>query len=1837
MRSGMMALRRFSAAILLLTCQGPVFAALAGDVAVNQWFEFSNSKMESAFPGTGAVMVAWSGGVYDSGRDQLVIWGGGHADYSGNEVYAFGPLAGTNPTWKRLTNPSNPPADNKPYAPDGRPVSRHTMAVLDYLPTPFNKMISCGIPSQYSNGYSASGVDLFDFTINGMTGQPWSVGAAAPSTEYASMAACAYNPATQRVWFQDAGSSRSRLQQYNPTTNTWTAHAYNSPVGTTIAAIDPTRNLFVWLEAGVGLKVFDLNNPDAPPYVPATSGVANPQTAYAPGFVYDPVNDRFVAWHGGTTLYSLSIPSNPKTGTWTWAVIPLDGGNTVTPSVPTTSSGGYETGTYGRFRYLPALHGVVVVSATDQSVYFRKLDGTVGSPVPSVTLSATPTTVASGRSSTLTWTTANMPSTVTGCTASGSWSGTKTISGFETTGPLTATATYTLTCGSAVQGVTITIGSSAPPAVPTATISATSISVTSGGSSTLTWSSTNATSCTASNAWTRTNLPSSNAGTPVTPPTTPGTYTYSLTCTGLGGTSPLASVTVAVTAAAPAPAPVGAITTVQLQNTIATAQTNAVVTFGHAFKQGDVPTRNTVIAKDSLGNPVTLQVDKKATYADGTLRHAVLTAKLPTLAGSATIPITLFAQVDAVAPTLVSLASLLLDPTFDSQVSLNVYNFKSVGSITNSGTTATATITGHGWATGQSVTIESANQAAYNGTFAVTVVDANTVTYTMSSVPAGPATGIITARYGNPVLYTASARTLLQTTTPKPWLSGPEVSEWIVGGPVKDASGVPHPHLTAYFHIRAYAGSPITKVRVDAVVENNWTFKAGATAFLYLPTVTVGGTTIYNNGGASLTQYHHTRWHQIGWWNNSDPQIFVQHNTRYLRDTKAVPNYASITLQESVLSSYSQSITPMSIANMLFYWPDTGYSSQIGMMPEWYASYIISGDIRAYNGVLANDSAGGSYSYHYRDENTGLVPSIDTYPTLSEQYPETGLVAGAGGNPNTHDTSHSPLIGYLGYMLTGDYYYLEELQFLANYNFLYNNYVYRQYDKGVLSGQNRAMAWGIRTIAAAAAITPDSSPLQSYFVNKLNNNLDDKAVKWSLPPTNNLGAIQDYNWNPPSSIYYSPWQNNFFVATVNWTVELGFNSVNALSLRNWFNKWPTGLMGQDNSGFCPYFAGEYNFTAGIVDASNNYRSFLSLYQAQYPVESANPCPTSGLMNGYSNLPNGYYSNMQPALAMAVDAGTATQATWNKFVSLGTADYTGAPVWGIVPRPASGSPASPSVTLTANPSSVVSGRGTSLTWVALNSSGCTAAWTASQATSDNQSILNITSTTAYSMTCTGTGGSTTQSVTVTVTVAPPPPVPTVTLSASSNSILYNTSSTLNWTSTNATSCTASGATAGGMWSGSQSTASSASKPLTNLKTTGTYTLTCSNASGASTPKSVTITVAAPLVPTVVTFTASPASLAYNTEGSTLTWSSSDATSCDAGGAWSGAKSASGSQGTGSLTSTSIFSITCTGDGGTSLPKSVTVTVAPPPTPIPTVTITANALSISSGNNVTLTWSSTDATACTASNAWSGPKLKADYEIRSGLVVGANTFTLTCTGAGATGSQSVTVNVTPPLVPTASINVDQSSVSYNGSTKLSWSSTAASKCDASGGWNGVQAVSGSVTFTDLKANTTYSIVCTGPGGSSATQQVTVAVAAPGVPTITLSATPISDSGNLTSTTGSSSLTVSPNDSVTLTWSSANTDSCTALASTAGGFEGWSGTQSTSGTRVVGPLTLSVSLTLDCVGPVGKDRQTVAITVTGSSASQTTKVGGGVMDPLMAGGLLLLWAGLRRARAVRISYRG
>ena len=98
--------------------------------------------------------------------------------------------------------------------------------------------------------------------------------------------------------------------------------------------------------------------------------------------------------------------------------------------------------------------------------------------------------------------------------------------------------------------------------------------------------------------------------------------------------------------------------------------------------------------------------------------------------------------------------------------------------------------------------------------------------------------------------------------------------------------------------------------------------------------------------------------------------------------------------------------------------------------------------------------------------------------------------------------------------------------------------------------------------------------------------------------------------------------------------------------------------------------------------------------------------------------------------------------------------------------------------------------------------------------------------------------------------------------------------------------------------------------------------------------------------------------------------------------------------------SILFITACGGGGGGGSSA-------PSTPSPIVTISSSAASAVVGETVTISWSSTNSTSCSASGAWSGSKsINGNEDVTIGAS-GTNNYSLSCTGEGGSGSSSATV--------------------------------------------------------------------------------------------------------------------------------------------------------------------------------------------------------------------------------------
>jgi hypothetical protein len=79
-----------------------------------------------------------------------------------------------------------------------------------------------------------------------------------------------------------------------------------------------------------------------------------------------------------------------------------------------------------------------------------------------------------------------------------------------------------------------------------------------------------------------------------------------------------------------------------------------------------------------------------------------------------------------------------------------------------------------------------------------------------------------------------------------------------------------------------------------------------------------------------------------------------------------------------------------------------------------------------------------------------------------------------------------------------------------------------------------------------------------------------------------------------------------------------------------------------------------------------------------------------------------------------------------------------------------------------------------------------------------------------------------------------------------------------------------------------------------------------------------------------------------------------------------------------------------------------------------------------------------------------------------------------------------------VPTVALSASPTGITAGGSSTLTWTSTNATGCTASGGWSGAKSANGSEQISNILTVTIYSISCTGSGGTSSVVSATVSVA-------------------------------------------------------------------------------------------------------------------------------------------------
>lgn len=315
-------------------------------------------------------MTGYSGGAFDTGNNQFLMWGGGHGDYSGNEIYAFkidslkwfriwGPTPNAN-------IPTNPPGNYLRTYSDGNPVARHTYDNLVYLPRQ-NRLWAVG-GSIWSIGNAQR--DVWTMEMDSLANWvEWDSLANDGGGTASLIYQTDYDPGTGTVLVH----GNKEFMRYDPTTETTTnLGEFTAGLGTqNNGAYDPVRKIFLLL-GDSKVRLYNLNN--TPPLsCRDTTSSCTGDTAIILGdsqaIQYDPVSDRFVIWRGGGAIYSLNMDTMAFTRHMPAAT------NKVLPGDPEP------TGTWGRFQYVPSKNVFMVYSATgsfgsgtiDSSVYFFKM------------------------------------------------------------------------------------------------------------------------------------------------------------------------------------------------------------------------------------------------------------------------------------------------------------------------------------------------------------------------------------------------------------------------------------------------------------------------------------------------------------------------------------------------------------------------------------------------------------------------------------------------------------------------------------------------------------------------------------------------------------------------------------------------------------------------------------------------------------------------------------------------------------------------------------------------------------------------------------------------------------------------------------------------------------------------------------------------------------------------------------------------------------------------------------------------------------------------------------------------------------------------------------------------------------------------------------------------------------------------------------------------------------------------------------------------------------------------------------------------------------------------
>lgn len=329
------------------------------------WAAFPNSTLR---PGMGSppwnplYIFDYSGGWFDEERLELGVWGGGHADYPGNEVCTFPLAAGVWKCGPRSAYVNDPTTETTP---DGRPSSRHTYSCIARVNAPGYDGFFCHGGSLWRAGWPTAATWFYHRDTAKWERLPDRPNWAESDYGKTSLATYAvFDKARNRVLVR----ARNMCLTFEMRTKAWEWGAACDYIEKSASvAFDPERRTFIVMGAG-SFDAWDTSTTAWTPLAPVLSGDQAPVAAWGPGFVFDPVGKRYLAYIGGKDVYELNRD------TWKFTKIAGAGAD---PGAQ------YPSGTHGRFGYVPGMNGLVVINSVDGNVFYYQLGGAQQPPLPS--------------------------------------------------------------------------------------------------------------------------------------------------------------------------------------------------------------------------------------------------------------------------------------------------------------------------------------------------------------------------------------------------------------------------------------------------------------------------------------------------------------------------------------------------------------------------------------------------------------------------------------------------------------------------------------------------------------------------------------------------------------------------------------------------------------------------------------------------------------------------------------------------------------------------------------------------------------------------------------------------------------------------------------------------------------------------------------------------------------------------------------------------------------------------------------------------------------------------------------------------------------------------------------------------------------------------------------------------------------------------------------------------------------------------------------------------------------------------------------------------------------